>query len=254
MNICLFSKEEINKPLDAFDERAIHLDKVLHKNVGDTFNCGVINGKAGIATITKVTEVFNEKSQKIQRGFEFTFEATNDGKLLNPLVLIVGFVRPIQLKRAMRDAAGLGVKEVHLTCTELTEKSYINSKMVQEDEVSKFLLDGTIQAASTHVPKVFYHNSLNECIESVNSSCINFTKILLDNIKAKSGLQNFLIQKKPSSVVAAIGSERGWTDNERNLFIEKGFTLCSMGERVLRTETALTVSTSIILSNMNLLN
>jgi RsmE family RNA methyltransferase len=52
---------------------------------------------------------------------------------------------------------------------------------------------------------------------------------------------------------AAIGSERGWTDNERSLFKEAGFAWCSMGIRVLRTETAATVAMSLILQSMGLL-
>ena len=58
---------------------------------------------------------------------------------------------------------------------------------------------------------------------------------------------------KRAGVVAAIGSERGWTANERKLFRERGFTLCGMGERVLRTETAATTAVAIILSNMEIL-
>ena len=55
------------------------------------------------------------------------------------------------------------------------------------------------------------------------------------------------------NLVAAIGSERGWTDKERDFLVEKGFTLCSMGERILRTETAATVAGSIILSQLGLI-
>jgi RsmE family RNA methyltransferase len=54
-------------------------------------------------------------------------------------------------------------------------------------------------------------------------------------------------------VLAAIGSERGWTDRERDLLERAGFTLCSMGSRILRTETAATVASSIILDAMGYL-
>ena len=55
------------------------------------------------------------------------------------------------------------------------------------------------------------------------------------------------------TVVAAIGSERGWTDRERAFLVEKGFTLCSMGNRILRTESATTVAGSIILSKLGII-
>jgi RsmE family RNA methyltransferase len=50
--------------------------------------------------------------------------------------------------------------------------------------------------------------------------------------------------------VAAIGSERGWTDKERILLEENGFIRWGMGERIMRTETAATVSASIILAQL----
>ena len=54
-------------------------------------------------------------------------------------------------------------------------------------------------------------------------------------------------------VVAAIGSERGWTDRERSLLESKGFIRCGMGERIMRTETAATVAGAIILSELEII-
>ena len=56
MNICLFSKDEIEKPLDKKDERAQHILKILHKKEGDFFYAGIIDGKAGNAQITEITD------------------------------------------------------------------------------------------------------------------------------------------------------------------------------------------------------
>ena len=58
---------------------------------------------------------------------------------------------------------------------------------------------------------------------------------------------------KKSECTAAIGSERGWTDKERNLLEKYGYVRCGMGERIMRTETAATVSASIILNKMGFL-
>lgn len=254
MNICLFSETEINKPLDCQDERAIHLNKVLHKKKGDTFAAGIIGGKAGTASITNTKEIIHPKTGKIQLEYEFTFLPETDGKPLFPLIMIIGFPRPIQLKRLLRDIAGLGVCQAHLTGTELGEKSYMQSNLVEDGAAYQMLLDGTVQAASTHVPKLFLHSSLKECLKSIEGN----KKILLDNINPQCSLQNFMMNnnklEESEKIIAAIGSERGWTDSERNLFSENGFTICSMGQRVLRTESAATVSASIILSNLGFLD
>ena len=267
MNICLFTTEEIKKSLPKNDERAKHIVKVLHKNAGDSFDAGIIGGAAGVATITKISddgEIF------------FDFEPKSAGKKLYPLTLIIGFPRPIQLRRLLRDVAGLGAQKVILCGTDLTEKSYLDSNVVSDGSAYQMLLDGTAQAASTHVPVLEVAKSLDELFkrktengkrkadENCSSGTDSFngrefsewesaSKIALDNRRATCSLHDFLAHESAHSVVAAIGSERGWTERERDLLEKAGFTLCSMGTRILRTETAATVASSIILDSMGFL-
>lgn len=243
MNICLFTSEEIKNPLSTADERGQHLIKVLHKKEGESFSAGVIGGKAGKATIEKIEDgkIF------------FSFVEETDGKNLFPLKMIIGFPRPIQLKRLLRDMAALGVSEVHLTKTELTEKSYLNSDLATTDAGTKMLLDGTVQAASTHVPELFIHKSLKECLDYIKENSNPGIKLCaLDNIEPSVNLGGIEFSRKEGAV-AAIGSERGWTTKERQLMKDNGFTLLGMGSRVMRTETAATVAASIILNSMGCL-
>ena len=249
MNICLFRKEDFSKDdfthgvLSLKDERAKHIIKILHKNVGDEFSAGVIGSKAGKAVITAISE----------EGISFDFRPESDGKELYPLDLIIGFPRPIQLKRLFRDVASLGVRSVHLTATELGEKSYLESNIVKDGGAQRMLLDGTAQAASTHVPALFVHNSLVECL-SVLAEKSDSLKIALDNVGAeKSLIALFPAIQSAASVTAAIGSERGWSENERRILESAGYARCSMGTRVLRTETAATTAMSLILGAMGFL-
>ena len=266
MNICLFSSEELKSPLDIRDERAQHIIKVLHKKEGDSFAAGIIGGKAGRATIRRL-DFLEEKSADGKKTFKagflyFDFEGESDGKPLFPLKMIIGFPRPIQLKRLLRDMAGLGVSEVHLTATELGEKSYLKSALATSDAGKKMLLEGSVQAASTHIPALFMHDSLEKCLDAVesggNSGALQI-KAALDNVDANQSLVSFMkeagsAQGAGLEAIAAIGSERGWTDKERKLLEIKGYKRLSMGMRVLRTETAATVAASLMLGSMGFLN
>jgi RsmE family RNA methyltransferase len=47
--------------------------------------------------------------------------------------------------------------------------------------------------------------------------------------------------------IIAIGSERGWSERERKLFNEAFFSVLSLGERALRTETACVAAAALVL-------
>jgi RsmE family RNA methyltransferase len=252
--------------LAADDERAVHIKKILHKGVGDTFAAGIIGGQAGTATITKIDGASPDGSQAQNAGaanngaIHFTFTPQSDGKTLFPLHMIIGFPRPIQLKRLLRDMAALGVSSVRLCGTELGEKSYLKAHLSEPAEVYKMLLDGTVQAGSTHVPQPMFYNTLAECLDGLDENRSQAQEarpllLALDNVNPAQSLGSFLQANPPAGrpVFAAIGSERGWTNAERSLLEERGFTRVGMGIRIMRTETASTVSASIILAQMGAL-
>lgn len=254
MNICLFSKEEISHPLPLRDERAQHIIKVLHKKAGENFTAGIVGGASGTAVIREIND----------QGITFDFTAGGDGKPLTKLEMIIGFPRPIQLKRLLRDIAALGVGRVHLTGTDLGEKSYMQSNLVERGSAYQMLLDGTVQAGSTHVPELCLYKTLDECLEAVTAgedgtAASAGVLLALDNINPSARLADAVKQAgsvgavEGSRVIAAIGSERGWTDRERRLLETKGFVRCGMGERIMRTETAATVAGAIILSELGII-
>jgi len=253
MNIVLFSNKDKFSPNSDFvlslqDDRAKHILKILHKKVGDTFDAGIENEMAGIATILSIDT----------KEIICNFMPTSSGKPLYPLEMIIGFPRPIQLKRLFRDMASLGVSKIHLCGTELGEKSYLDSKIIERGTASNLLKDGTIQAKSTHIPELYTYSSIGDCLDQLANTISNrnILKIVLDNVNAPISLSTFLKKQKTlngakfSKVIASIGSERGWTNTERTVFEENKFTRCNMGERILRTETAATVSATVILENI----
>ena len=278
MNICLFKPEELGVPLDLRDERAKHILTVLHKGEGDCFAAGIIGGESGTARIERIeAQQMTASNGKSYRGgsMTFSFVPESDGKPLYPLIMLIGFPRPIQLKRLLRDMAGLGVCSVYLCGTELGEKSYLKSTLCSEEACHAMLLEGTVPAAGTHVPRVKICQdlpaALAEIREEAAASTGDFTTLLkfgMDNVRPEESLACRLDRERDAlrgqdslcardglcargcGAVSAIGSERGWTDRERDLLVQDGFSLLSMGKRVLRTETAATVSASLILAAM----
>lgn len=239
MNIILFEQLEDKNTLSLTDERGRHIKKILKLKAGDTFSAGVVNSVKGLATITDIS------SKEVE--FTFKAEAKEESKL-HPLTLIIAFVRPICMKRILREAVCLGVERIILSGADLTEKSYAKANLYVKKEYKKVLIDGAMQAADTCISRVIIVKNVDEAIKKIDN---DYDKLLLDNILKGESLSSYKPTKNKS--VIAIGPERGFSDRERSLFIENGFKSYTIGSRVLRSETASCAAITLTLSKMNLI-
>ena len=81
------------------DRRWEHIKKVLRKGPGDRVCAGIVDGPLGSALVRELDD----------SGFVLDFEAESEAPPVAPIVLILGFPRPIQAARILRDLASLGV-------------------------------------------------------------------------------------------------------------------------------------------------
>ncbi|ULQ58837.1 16S rRNA (uracil(1498)-N(3))-methyltransferase [Brucepastera parasyntrophica] len=224
------------------DERYQHIKKILKKNAGDSFFAGKVNGDSGTARITE----FDEK------GLTFEFISEQPCRPLYPVILVIGIPRPIQLKRLLRDVSSLGVSAVYLTGTELGEKSYRESHLFNTDAVRTTLIEGAMQSGFTALPECEVFPSVAGVTGGIAERFAEAVPVLLDTVSPVCTLNDFklpsLSEAKP--LILAVGSERGWTGAERNLFYSAGYTVCSMGPRILRTETAAVAGLAVILAKI----
>lgn len=255
-NGCVFYKNDksINGGFVFYknDERYLHIKKVLHLKEGDVFKAGIINGKIGEAQISHLSEekiLFSFCPNKPDKGIADNGADKVETRPLPlpPIKIILGFPRPIQLRRILRDAASLGFAEIVLCGTDLGERSYLKSNLSSPEEIKKYLLDGISQAGQTLLPEFSFCNSVKEALKNLKTASFKGSKVLLD-IGDFPSLSIFKM-KKGEELTIAIGSERGWTQNEREAFFSEGFISYSMGKRILRTETALTSALSVLLAN-----
>ena len=246
LNIILFEGNTIPKKISIKDEKAKHILKVLKLKIDDKFNCGLVNGPSGKGTITLID----------QNWIHFVWEQAADLSALYPLTLLIGYTRPISSKRILREAASLGVESIVFVGTDTGEKSYRDSNLWKND-YKKYLLSGAEQAAFTGVPKVKFYSDLQTYIrENINQQKVSngnqklpeFEKIVLDNIEPVVKLSEYTLIS--SECLLAIGSERGWSTRERDIFRRNNFIFASIGSRVLRTETASTAGIALLLSRM----
>lgn len=235
VNIILFDEKTTTLPLK--DERAVHILKVLRLKEGDSFRAGVVNGPALSCRIDRIDG----------NGISFSCIEGEDLSPLFPLTLLLAEVRPICMKRILRETVSIGVGRILLTVSDTGEKSYHEASLYTSGEYRDILKDGAMQAGFTGIPEVSFHSSVEDALKSVREErCI-----LLDNVVGSVRLSS-LDLSEASSVLLAIGPERGWSERERRLFLSSGFTPALVGSRILRTETCAVASPVLALSRMGL--
>lgn len=235
MNIILLNEGETFLP--SSDDRAKHIRKILHMGVGDSFRAGIINGYEGNARITASDE----------KGITIDFTPTKDSSGLYPLTMIIAQVRPICMRRILRETVSLGVSHLILPVSDLGEKSYLEASLYTKGEYKDILLDGAMQAGATGVSRVSIVKNVEEAVASADGD----VHILLDNAVGATPLSRENLEGK--SVVLAIGPERGWSGRERQYFIDNDYRPMLLGDRILRTETAAVAGAAMTLAAMKLL-
>ena len=271
MNIILFDPAEIGKPLARRDERCLHLLKVLHKKTGDNFEAGVLGGNKGLGQIDSI---------RLDGSILYSLDLREEPPPRYPVRVAVGFPRPIQIRRLLRDLSNLGLEAVDLIGTELGEKSYRDTKLLVDGGAQAALIEGAVQARDTCIPMLSVFSDLKEWLAerpwekplqrgtsgagSSNQpsdqkqawsaySVVSKNPILvaLDNIRPEGSLA--LLSALGQSMVLAVGCERGWSDAERGELEKAGFLRFSMGQRPLRTETACVAAAVLALEKIGAL-
>ena len=232
MNIILFDARPTLLPLS--DERAKHITHILRLKEGDSFRSGIINGEEFESTIVSITD----------DGIALENRKTRDAVPLFPLTLMLAEVRPISMRRILREAVSLGVGRIMLLISDLGEKSYLGASLYREEEYRGILLSGAMQSGMTGVSSVSVLPSLDQAIAQADGDEL----ILLDNRAGAVSLSEAELRGR--SAVLAIGPERGWSEREVGLFMEAGYRPMLLGSRILRTETAAVGGTMLALSRM----
>ena len=236
MNLILFKRAGRQVALSHNDPRTEHIRKDLKIKTGDVFDVGIENGPRGKALLVKDTA-------KEGMLLEISWAATPPSPFA--ITLLVGLPRPQTARKILCELTSLGVEAIYFFRSEKGESSYAKSRLWSNGEWEQYLIQGAEQAFTTHLPKVKHFESLDMAIHALKKGP---DRIALDNYEATLSLNQ--IRLKADASYLAIGSERGWSSDERDLLRNNGFNLGHLGERVLRSETACIAAVSLIIAKM----
>jgi len=123
----------------------------------------------------------------------------------------------------------------------LPEEKILNQRLKRWRRIT---IEALKQSGGVFIPKILYPINLKEL------SQLEVEKKLFLNEREGELLKNIVINSLdniPASVLILIGPEGGWAREEEKMLIELGFEPVSLGEKILRSETAAICALGIII-------
>lgn len=234
MNLILLTEKDLATGLAPEDPRAVHLLTTVGVKSGGHFHVGLKNSRRGLATVT---------ATRPRLTFTVSFESDVQPRL--PLTVIVGLCRPQTAKKVLHDLASVGVDKIIFFDTEKGDAGYATSSLWKDGEWEVHLIKGAEQACSSLIPNLERVPTLTEALLGIGT---DDWKIALDPYEATQALGE--AAPISSRAVLAIGPERGWSGSERDLLRKNNFTLCHLGDRILRVESAALAGSMLALSQL----
>lgn len=232
MNIILLSQVDVSEEKIAkLDGRRFeHIRNVLKPQIGDYLRVGIVGEKRYIAKLIEITDSYC--TIKLEKELSSFAEPSLD--------LILALPRPKCMKRLWAQLAAVGFKRIFIVNAEKVEKVYWGSTTLSEDVYKPLLLEGLEQCGDTILPEVRFVKRLRPFLEDEAPTLFaNQQKIIAHPYNG--GIEAITpneLSCRISRRVIAVGPEGGWGDFELGLFSVAGFKSFSLGERILRTDTA----------------
>ncbi|HAV58525.1 MAG TPA: 16S rRNA (uracil(1498)-N(3))-methyltransferase [Acinetobacter junii] len=206
------------------DQRQIkHLNQHLQLKAGDTLKVGVRDGQRYLTEVQSIT------AQQIMLR---PIQAENVPNKV-PVHLILALPRPKVLRRMIMDAVTLGVERISLIHSYRVDKSYWQSPFLQQ--LDDYVTLGLEQAGDTIVPEIQLYKRFKPFVEDVLPT-------LITEQRPAYVAHPYAEQSMPHAIAHGcnliVGPEGGFIPYEIELLKKNGCQAMSLGNRILRTETA----------------
>jgi len=235
MNRILFEPEEIRTDGTVLlsGARADHIRRVLHAEPGQAIATGTLNGLAGVSRVLDVGES------------EVRLRPEHTSSLPEPWFdLLLAVPRPKVLKRLWPQLAALGVGRVVLLNAFKVEKPYFSSQWLDPIHYRSLLIEGLTQAGLTRLPEVRVCPRFKPFVEDELDGLFPGSLRLLAHPGPRSAPPRRTARN--ARPLLAVGPEGGWTSYEMKALAERGFRLFSLGDRILRSDTACIALVSVL--------
>lgn len=237
------SKDDLDN-LRITSDDVFHIRTVLRGRIGDI----IMVSDESKSYMVKITNINNNEV-----SFEILNEQIGNNELPVFVSIFQGYPKGDKLEDIIKHGTELGAYEFIPTLMKRSvfklDPKKKESKLIRFNKIAK---EAAEQSFRGIVPKVVDIKSLKEIdFSSYDKKILCYEESAKNNeLKAFKTVVSDLKEKDKVAVV--IGPEGGIDDNERDYLLKQDFTLCALGSRILRTETAVFYVLSAISYEMEL--
>jgi 16S rRNA (uracil1498-N3)-methyltransferase len=214
-------------------EHARHLSRVLRARPGQEFD---IVTQVGVhrGTITSVTD----------ERVEFELSGEVPAPAAPDITLAISIYKFDRMEWAIEKCTELGVARIVPILAHRTEPHLAHAAVKRRERWQRIALQAAEQSRRTSPPEITEPMKVKEVIALPGA-----LRIVLDESEKEITLKEAL-KAAQSPLVLAFGPEGGWIEGELQQFHAAGWKSASLGDTILRAETAAIAATAIAVSEL----
>jgi 16S rRNA (uracil1498-N3)-methyltransferase len=217
-------------------EHAEHLSRVLRARIGEEFDITTGN-KVRRGRITAIT------ADRVE--FELGAEITTPIPV--QITLVLSIFKFDRMEWAIEKCTELGAARIVPVIARRTEAHLAAAAAKRVDRWRRIALQAAEQSRRVSPPEISPPLKLKDAAVLAGS-----LRILLSETESGATLKDVLQSHgRDDDVVLALGPEGGWANEELKLFQDQGWISASLGNTILRAETAAIAAIAIVLAEMD---
>jgi 16S rRNA (uracil1498-N3)-methyltransferase len=222
-------------------EHASHLARVLRAEVGQEFD--IATGEA--VRLGKITAISGDR-------VEFALGAKQAIRPAPQVTLGLAIFKFDRMEWAIEKCTEIGVARIIPVIARRTDPHLAAAAQKRHERWQRIALQAAEQSRRTAPPEITAPVRLNDLGSAGVSPAsrpgagATACRIVLAESENDTQLRDAL-KNRPTTTLLAIGPEGGWTDDELQRFRKSGWVAASLGDTILRAETAAIVAAALAL-------
>jgi len=216
-------------------DHAEHLIRVLRARIGQEFDISSGN-------VVRRGQVVSIGKNRVE--FELGEQVSAD--VLIQVTLALSIFKFDRMEWAIEKCTELGAARIIPVIARRTEAHLAAAAPKRVERWQRIARQASEQSRRASPPEIVQPIKLKDAIALPGG-----TRILLSESEPEATLNDVLqSHSRGKNVVLALGPEGGWTDAERELFREAGWSPASLGRTILRAETAAIAAMAVVLAGL----